>query len=69
MSVREVMLTDEQRAMFEPLVPKPPARPKGGRPPSVLGYSPAAQDRSEMKGSPESASASLNMLAVAQAVV
>ena len=32
MSVRDVMLTDEQWAKIEPLIPKPPARPKGGRP-------------------------------------
>lgn len=34
MSVREPMLTDEQWAKIEPLIPKTPKNPKGGRPPS-----------------------------------
>ena len=33
MSVREPMLTDEQWAKIEPLIPKRPKNPKGGRPP------------------------------------
>jgi transposase len=34
MSVREPMLTDEQWAKIEPLLPQPAPRPKGGRPPA-----------------------------------
>ncbi len=33
MSVRKRMLTDEQWAKIEPLIPKRPKNPKGGRPP------------------------------------
>ncbi len=33
MSVRKRMLTDEQWTKIEPLIPKRPKNPKGGRPP------------------------------------